>query len=378
MKKMLIIVPHLGIGGQERIAVQAAEILSQYLDVRLVVFERVEHEYFTKLPVINLQAPAQVSLLKKLWQVCKRNYLLKKLKKEKRVDYVISVGDIANVSNAFSKVKAVKTFMWVHGYGSVPQSKKAAALLKMIYKRADKVLCVSRQIAQDMAKVTRLPHSLFQVMYNGYDIEHIQKKSDEHLEFSDETIVTVGRLEEVKGHAHLIRAFSELYKQARVKPKLIFVGEGSCEKQLKHLCVAQRVEQSVDFVGRMDNPYKYMKNATIVVMSSLHEGFPNVLVEALATGAAIVSVDCLSGPRELLSPSMEKSVNDVVYGEYGILTPAFKTEMAEENASENLLAQGMKALLEDEKARETYQKKAVDRAWDFSLQNFEESLLGLL
>lgn len=102
------------------------------------------------------------------------------------------------------------------------------------------------------------------------------------------TFVTVGRLSPEKNHARLIRAFA-LIAQNRPEAKLIIIGEGPLEKELKHLTVSLGVAGSVEFTGRLRNPYSVMSACDCFVMSSDYEGQPIVILEARVLGLPIVT-----------------------------------------------------------------------------------------
>lgn len=112
-------------------------------------------------------------------------------------------------------------------------------------------------------------------------------------------------------------------------------------------------------LGRQSNPYKYISQADCFVFSSNYEGFPNVLLEALACGLPIISTDCMSGPREILAPNSEPSFqikDNIEDAEYGVLTPVDDSEK---------LAAAMEMMMEDESLRDSYRSKARHRAKEF-------------
>jgi glycosyltransferase involved in cell wall biosynthesis len=96
----------------------------------------------------------------------------------------------------------------------------------------------------------------------------------------------------------LIEAFSRLPKN--VGAKLMILGEGSLRTHLQDLVHSLNLAESVAFLGFQANPFKFMKSCDVFVLSSNFEGLPNVLLQALACGAKVVSTDCNSGPREIL------------------------------------------------------------------------------
>jgi glycosyltransferase involved in cell wall biosynthesis len=127
----------------------------------------------------------------------------------------------------------------------------------------------------------------------------------------------VGRLTEAKDFGTLIKAFAEVLK---VKDcRLVILGEGEKRRELESLIESLNLVNKISMPGFVDNPYKYMRQASVFVLSSKWEGLPNVLIEAMACGTPLVATDCPSGPNEILQN-----------GEYGLLVSVGdKDKMAE-------------------------------------------------
>jgi glycosyltransferase involved in cell wall biosynthesis len=121
-------------------------------------------------------------------------------------------------------------------------------------------------------------------------------------------ILSVGRLVRAKDYPTLIRAFALVRK--RQECRLIVLGEGRQRPRLESLIRRLGLADSVDLPGFAPNPFAYMARADLLALSSIFEGNPNVLVEAMAVGTPCVATDCRSGPRETLAG-----------GRYGPLVP---------------------------------------------------------
>jgi glycosyltransferase involved in cell wall biosynthesis len=96
----------------------------------------------------------------------------------------------------------------------------------------------------------------------------------------------------------------------RIASRLLIVGDGELRREAEHLINELGLEESVDIVGFVDNPFKYMAHSTVYAMSPRYEGLGNVYIEAQVCGLPIVSTDCPGGPREIL-----------LDGEAGLLVP---------------------------------------------------------
>lgn len=195
------------------------------------------------------------------------------------------------------------------------ESRLARLLAAFGYRYADDVIAVSEGVAENVVENTHIPSTKTTVLNNPIDIEDILAKASAPVdhEWLDnpeiETIVSVGRLKPIKDYGTLLDAFAALNKH-RPETRLILVGKGPEQDRLEAKARELGVEDYVSFPGYTDNPYVYMKHASVFVLSSKEEGLPTALIEALACGCTVVSTDCEYGPREIL-----------VDGEYGRLTP---------------------------------------------------------
>lgn len=186
--------------------------------------------------------------------------------------------------------------------------------VKLLYPWADEVIAVSHGVATDLHQVTGFPLDKIKVIYNPVITPKQLEMSLEPLEHpwfaqgQPPVILGVGRLNQQKDFPTLIKAFAQVLK---AKPaRLMILGDGKEKNQLQQLIKDLKLENEVCLLGLVNNPYNYMKRATVFVLSSLWEGLPTVLIEAMAMGTPVVSTNCPSGPAEVLDN-----------GKYGDLVP---------------------------------------------------------
>jgi glycosyltransferase involved in cell wall biosynthesis len=172
--------------------------------------------------------------------------------------------------------------------------------------RVDRVVAVSAGVAKDLRSNWRVPPDRLRVIANPIDVERVRRSAAHRVDHPwlrvDRTwsvIVSVGRLEAVKGHADLIDAVAMLRRASDVRA--ILVGDGPLREGLRQRAEALGVEDAVDLVGYRDNPFAFASQCDVFVQPSHREGMPNALIEALAVAPRIVATDCESGPREVLA-----------------------------------------------------------------------------
>jgi glycosyltransferase involved in cell wall biosynthesis len=186
-----------------------------------------------------------------------------------------------------------------------------APLMQQAYSRADRVVTVSHGVARDLVENVGVSRDHITVLHNptiGPDFAKRMALPVEHPWFrpaQPPVILAVGRLAGQKDLPTLLEAFAIA---RRVRPlRLVLLGEknptavrGSGSGTVGEFIDSLGIAGDVDLLGYDPNPIRYMARADLFVLSSRFEGFPNVLLEALASGCRVVSTDCPSGPFELL------------------------------------------------------------------------------
>ncbi len=179
-------------------------------------------------------------------------------------------------------------------------SKLYAFLYRHFYTNFNQIICQSLYMKKDLIKSFHLPKEKMVVINNPVDIKKVERLSLEKMSkrFNPNKInlVAVGALREEKRFDLLLEAFALLGKNYT----LSIIGEGEREASLKALCLDLDITSLVSFEGQQSNPYKYMKNADILVLSSAFEGFPNVLLEANACGTPVISFNAPGGIMEIV------------------------------------------------------------------------------
>lgn len=174
-------------------------------------------------------------------------------------------------------------------------------LMRRLYPHADALLAVSGGVAKDLERLG-LDSSLIHVIHNPVDAERMRALAaqvESLPSFCDTPyIISIGRLTIQKDHGTLLRAYAA--SALRHTHRLIVVGEGGQRKALADLASKLDIRERVELAGSFVNPYPILAGAALHVLSSRWEGYPNVLLEALALDIPVVATDCPAGPRELL------------------------------------------------------------------------------
>mgnify|MGYP003984370883 FL=1 len=242
-------------------------------------------------------------------------------------------------------------------------------LIKKIYPLAKILISNSYGVANDLKKNFNIKNSI-KVIYSPIDIGFIRNISNQKCDIfeNDKRIkfITVGRLDAGKNHQMMIKSFSKL---SDINTVLYILGDGILKQELEELVYKLNLKNRVIFLGFDNNPYKYLSKADIFLFSSNFEGFPTVLIEALACSLPIVSTDCLNGPREIL----DKNINNCLYHtkeelnlvEYGILTPV---------QNELVFHDAMNLIINNTKLKLKYKQNSYDRSIYFSKEKSINSI----
>jgi glycosyltransferase involved in cell wall biosynthesis len=188
---------------------------------------------------------------------------------------------------------------------TMPLKRNYPAISRRWFPNAYRTIAVSDSAARDLIGNTGIPPNCVDTIYNPVKIDDIQANAAESLAdpwFGGDAapvFVTAGRLVAQKDQRTLLLAFSLLRKKHRAR--LLILGEGPERESLERMVDELGFAEDVRMPGSVANPHKYFSRAQAFVLSSGWEGFPNVLVEALACGCPVVSTDCPGGAAEILA-----------------------------------------------------------------------------
>ncbi|RBN49501.1 glycosyltransferase [Flavobacterium psychrolimnae] len=255
-----------------------------------------------------------------------------------------------------------KKITWVHcDLFNFPYEAKQFAKEEELcaYNKMDAVVCVSNDALNAFEKRFPTCTSNRMVIYNPIDVAKILNLANEEYDKSNElfTIVTVGRLTHPKKMDRVMRLASR-FKKEQIKVCFQVIGDGELKEELFALRKKLDVEDLVEFIGFVRNPFPYIKNADMLLLSSAYEGFGLVVCEAMSLGVPVVSTKT-AGPTEIIDNN-----------KYGLLC---------EHDDEAIYI-AVKRMIEEDDLRLHYKEVGLQRAKDFSVErtvNEFEKLLSI-
>lgn len=288
---------------------------------------------------------------------------LRALVRQFRPDATLSFLTRANVANAYAMRGTGKP--WIIServntsahLGSGAAGKLSRLLVRLTYPRAHAVIAVSHGVADDLIHNFGVPAARISAVANPVDVDFITRRAAEPTPLAIEGpyVAAMGRLVENKNFALLIDAFA----QSGVAGKLVIGGEGPLRAALEARIAERGLDGRVILTGFLENPFPLVAGARAFVLPSNAEGFPNGLVEAMATGVAVASTNCLSGPSEILAETVPGDLSGLTLARYGIVTPCNDPAA---------MAEALRRL-EDDDMRAHYAALAHQRALDFTPEN---------
>ena len=386
MDKILIAISSLKFGGgAEKVAYILGKELNRNHKIKYFTFYNINPKYNVDVDYeYCLNEKLKFNTIDKLKKLISRAYYIAKFCKNNNLHFVISFMEESNFSVILSKYLGNESKIIV----SVRQSPIAYkshlyyTLIKLLYPKADKIITASKEMELILNRYFNIPEEKIKTIYNPHYVSKYQKLANESLEIEYEKIfkgsfifINIGRLTEQKGQWFLIRGFKKVVEK-HSNAKLIILGEGELRKELEDLIRKLNLENNVFLLGVHKNPFKFLKNSQCYAFPSLWEGLPNTLIEALTINLPIISTDCETGPREILTPELDigKKIDYPYFGRYGILIKPFPREYIFKDLEERppiegerQLAELMIRMIEDDELRKRY-SNGSERAKDFDVE----------
>ena len=368
MAKVLYVISRLGGGGAERAAADASRELAREHDVVVVSFHSGEaYEHGGRHIDLARHFNSRPSFFEKIQRLFSKTAQFRKVLKDERPDFIISYSDNLNIISLLARRTGLKGRYIVNT--QIPPSKiytgpyrlVYGTLIRWLYREANAVVALSEGVKRDLVEHFGVPADRIHVIHNPVDVALAESKSREPIAEEDlfsgvPTILNVGRLVAQKNQRLLLEAFRRVRE---VEPsRLVILGTGVLEPQLKALTAELGLEDDVVFLGWRANPFQYMARADLFVLSSDFEGFGNVIVEAMACGCPVVSTDCPYGPDEIITSP-----------EVGVLTPVNDAAA---------LAEAMIGLLRDTPRRKAMGAAGARRSLDFDVAVLGERYRALV
>lgn len=364
-KKIFFVIPSLAGGGAERILVLLLKYINRNRFKPVLVVFNTENAYKQDLPldipIICLNKKSRFDFFHLIWR-------LSRIIKKEKPSLILSFDTYTNYLTVLARNLAhFKIPLLLGERGNLTQSLKLQRfkgikkiLVRSLYPKATGIISVSKGVEDNLISDYKLPENKCFVIYNGKDIERIKElanKEINHPWFKEEIpiIIACGRLRAPKNYPLLLKAMSLVLKKNNLR--LLILGEGEDRSKLKQYTKELGISNNVVFLGFQSNPFKFMSRATVFVLSSSWEGFPNVIIEAMTCRIPVISTRCPSGPDEIITGGVN-----------GLLVPVGNVDA---------LAEAILRLLKDESLRKNLAEAGRKRAEDFRVEKMVAKYEGL-
>ena len=358
MKKVVFIIDNLKGGGAEKaIKIIIEGLQDKGINPILILLEnKLDYEINKSIQIYSLSD--NISKYNFIFLYFKLISLLKKI----QPDIIYATNTKSQILSLLSKYfyKAKRSInIQVDLTKQYENRKLIFKLFNKLLNFADGYSFISHGIYNNLKN--KIPNKECFFIPNPIDFKEIDRLKleaiDEEDIFSKKVIVNVGRLTKQKGQWILLEAFAKLNNP---EYNLIILGVGEKEEELKQLSKTLKIADKVYFLGFKSNPFKYLYNSDIFVLSSLWEGFGNVIVEAMRCELPIVSSDCPSGPREIISPNDDKKFGKC---EYGVLVKVDDSEALKNG------------IIECIDSKEYYKRQSIKRSYEYSKEKIVDKFI---
>lgn len=367
-----IIIPELGGGGAEKVAQQLGKYyLNQGHKVYYFVLDTHQKRMLSvKGEIINTgltscTADVHHGIREVIWRLLVGSRKIYALKKQYKIDASISFMEECNYLNILSQ-RGEKVIVRICTILSQREDLNPylcnEKMIRFFYSLPCRIVVMSRYAINDMVKYYHISRKKIMLIPNATD-GYLCERNENTLLYGKHCVIAVGRLDPVKQHDRLIRAFTCVADKVP-DAELIIVGTGANERYLKGLCRKYCLEDKVHFLGFQRDVARFLSMSKVFVMSSVVEGFPNSMIEAMSCGIPVVSVDCPGGCADILGKKIKR------YGywmcRYGILTPGMPKRKVcpteELTKEERLLGEAITELLINENMQREYSAASRVRA----------------
>lgn len=341
--RILFVGQNLNSGGIQRSLVNLLNRLSESYEIDLVIFAGGDFEKFLNKnikiikgnKILNLMSTPFKNIInnRKIFDILIRSFLMilvrilgserlysmvfKKIKLDKNYDMAVSYfNDVPNNyfnrgTNQFVINNVVaKKIAWIHTDPIL--AKFDIDSCKNTYRNFDEIVCVSNACKKNFISMIPEFKKKVKVVYNFFDIEEIKFMASENVNYkwdkSKINIVTVARIDNKSKRIDKIVEIVKLLRKEKIdKFKWVVIGDGPDYNEITKKCEEYGLNNFIELIGNKSNPYPYIKNSDLFVLTSDYEGFPMVVSEALILGIPILTTDYAA-----VDEQVENNLNAIV------------------------------------------------------------------
>jgi len=369
-RKIALFISAIGFGGAEKVVSLLLDELTKYFDVTLILFyDEIKLPINKNVNIIILSKPGETFKTSKFLKILDNiKFIFKYIKAIKKGEIEVAVSFLArqNIMNGIAKAlnPKLKTIISERCFPSLMYKDDMATsfLTKLVipffYNKNDKLFSNSIYINNDLIANYNIKIDA-SVIYNPILTESRKPKLKQYKDLEDVfKVVTVGRLIAVKNQKSLIESLSLLPSNFYLE----IYGDGDLANDLKEQTEALCIDERVNFNGNVSKIKSHIVDYHCFVLSSLTEGFPNVVLEAMSVGLPVISTNCMSGPLELLNDNEKVNIlsGSFIKAKYGLLV----------NVDDAVgLSQAIKFLQNNIAERELYSRLSFERAKAYDVSN---------
>lgn len=384
---LAVLVNSLAGGGAERVALTLLKEMHLKGQRTILICMEKESGYpqpdFCEVLYLTEFTKLHSPLIKTLW-IFISAHRLSRILRDRQITYVQSHLNRANLINTGAKLFGSTHFAQIVFHTQLRFS--SISVLRMIKKsfyrwlftKADVIVSISTAMKDRMSSMLNLSmdqpkHVVIPNPHNIAEIQELAKESTSGFTFDTNKryLISVGRQIKLKKVDLLIKALA-IVRLRYPDVELIILGEGPAKSFHQEIASEENLKNQIHFLGHTRNPFAYISKSDLLVLASESEGLPNIIIEALACGVPVISSDCPTGPREILSPHSDlgQNISDhIEFAPYGILYPTLRPD---------LLAQAIAAILDDEPMRSKFRAAGLEYVHKYDQKRITERYLSHL
>lgn len=371
MKKLTIFAMSMGAGGAEKvISLFLKELIKDYEVTLFLFYDSIHHPIPDGVKIISLYPSSQNNWLRRLCSIPKGILAYARFLRKTRPDISLSFLYRPNVVSGILAplFPHIRFIISERNYASIEYAREGVkgwagrVLLRWAYNRADTLFSNSEHINKDLREHFHLTLPM-SVIYNP--IELPKERHNVSREYPTR-IVSVGRFSPIKNHTLLFQALRHLPDH-----RLTIWGEGALRSEYERTLAELGISDRVSLPGNTKHVLDEIKQGELFVLSSISEGFPNVLLEAMSVGLPVIATNCLSGPLEMLN---ENEPIDIEQGGFALAKYGLMINVSDTKG----LVSAVNYLSDHYEQRNFYSQKALERAEQYTLPSIYKQLKALI